>query len=792
MAGRRRIIDDSDSDSEEVMIVDNVDDNNVGKDKAKTRDAPPQQQQNTKQQQAIHPKLQQKIYTEAGLQPSNYWLEKCLSHLRTVGNDSILGSSNLEEESLWTQILHADLRDVVRDPYGNSSSDRGDESAAVQLRNAISQSKTNASNNSANAQQHNSYNSSPDSMQQHVSSKVTLPSSFHLLVQMEEVCDVTMNSEQQLAAMGGGSSSGAPQNNNSGRQPYNNQGGQRNQKYRMLKMVFSDGYYPNGKPYPPPTSSTSQQNQILLSMETSPIKNLSVSSPPGLKLLLHGPIDVTFGILQLNNGNCTVIGGYIDSWKEIWIQAREKAQKSRGLGVDPTIKALIGTEGLLEEEEEVDEGEGESGDVTAPPQPPPPQQMNHQPVLAEDDGLGPFQPWNNNMRGNTYQQPQHGRNNMTPPNQNTAAAQQQSNINMSNNPATLQNTHNQGQSSSTMNVASSSRNNNAGNLRQQTLDSYPKKPRPETTRLLPSNNNGASRPAVQQQIGGGGGNPYQRANNNNNGGRNAQPNNNNLAPMFQQRPQQQPQRQQQQQQPPPPPVAAAVQNNSNVIPIDDDSPPKRGRGVQSNPYASLRPPPASNSNASLQQQASSSTSFNSNPSFSELRTLLQSLRTNRALYDQYYGKVITVPCKISDSGEQGDKDFNIVKANSYGSPQKTKKKNKKDKKYQFLLVGKFFGPKKSEGEVACRVASSVIEPYFGKHTAGEIRKISREDKDRANRLVNQSSTALLHDLSSLSQYQMKLMLTADEFYAKLAQVPRDSTSWMVDIGNPFLLVLKKV
>jgi len=178
-----------------------------------------------------------------------------------------------------------------------------------------------------------------------------------------------------------------------------------------------------------------------------------------------------------------------------------------------------------------------------------------------------------------------------------------------------------------------------------------------------------------------------------------------------------------------------------------------------------------------------------NHSFSELKELLQSLRSNRTLYDQYYGKVITVPCKISDSGEQDDKHFNIVKANSYGSPQKTK-----NKKYEFLFVGKFCGQKQSDGVVACRVASSVIEPYFGEHTAGDIRKICRQDKERAYRLVNQSSCAFHHDFCSLSQFQIKLMLTPDEFYAKLAQVPtlRDSTSWMVDIGNPPLLILRKL
>jgi hypothetical protein len=36
------------------------------------------------------------------------------------------------------------------------------------------------------------------------------------------------------------------------------------------------------------------------------------------------------------------------------------------------------------------------------------------------------------------------------------------------------------------------------------------------------------------------------------------------------------------------------------------------------------------------------------------------------------------------------------------------------------------------------------------------------------------------------------MLTADEFFAKLAQVPASSCEWMHDTGNPFLLVVKKL
>ena len=82
MAGKRRILDDSDSSDSEVMIVDNIDNNNVGKDKAKVNSSTTRTTAPPQQQQAIHPQIQQKIYTEAGVQPSNYWLEKCLSHLR--------------------------------------------------------------------------------------------------------------------------------------------------------------------------------------------------------------------------------------------------------------------------------------------------------------------------------------------------------------------------------------------------------------------------------------------------------------------------------------------------------------------------------------------------------------------------------------------------------------------------------------------------------------------------------------------------------------------------------------
>jgi len=130
------------------------------------------------------------------------------------------------------------------------------------------------------------------------------------------------------------------------------------------------------------------------------------------------------------------------------------------------------------------------------------------------------------------------------------------------------------------------------------------------------------------------------------------------------------------------------------------------------------------------------------------------------------------------------KVFNIVKA---AGGDKKKSKLKKEKKYEFLLVGRFLGPKQSDGAIACRVESSIFETYFDGYSPAEIRKLSREDKDRANRIVNQSSSQFVHDFSSLGQFQMKLLLTADEFFGKVPS----SSDWLSDTANPFLWVVKR-
>lgn len=82
-----------------------------------------------------------------------------------------------------------------------------------------------------------------------------------------------------------------------------------------------------------------------------------------------------------------------------------------------------------------------------------------------------------------------------------------------------------------------------------------------------------------------------------------------------------------------------------------------------------------------------------------------------------------------------------------------------------------------------------MEPFFQGYSPGEVRKLSREDKDRGNRIVTQSTTAFLHELSSLGRVHIKLMLTADEFFEKISSMPSDG--WLSDSKNPLLLVVKR-
>jgi hypothetical protein len=269
----------------------------------------------------------------AGVQPSQHWLQDCQTELRMTG------AANCTPEAVLQQILHHDLRDVVR-IFPAPENDANHPS--VLLRRAVQ-----------------------DSMSAQHNYKSQLPASFKLLVQVEELLDVSQNAETRLSV--GPASPNAPA-------PVGNQ------QARCLKLCLSDGYeaHNNNNNNNNATGNENNndngngmifrphnQSSVFMAMEVEPIPALSVNSKAGVKVLMQGPVQIRHGILlwqpvyrpppdtgaaSANNTNnttatvvqqITVLGGCVTELVQLQATALQQAKLVAGVGIDPTIRALI-------------------------------------------------------------------------------------------------------------------------------------------------------------------------------------------------------------------------------------------------------------------------------------------------------------------------------------------------------------------------------------------------------------------------------------------------------------------
>eukprot|EP00978_Attheya_sp_CCMP212_P016966 scaffold44868_cov59-Attheya_sp.AAC.9 len=269
--------------------------------------------------------LLSRLVNQAGVNPSPEWWQACCAHVQgePPRNNGTTGDSILHE------ILHSDLRDVVRPRERDTTttwSINSDEPHQI-LRQAI----VTSSNLEA-------------------SGKAILPPGFKCMVQLEELLDVSVNAETRLS-VGPASATSAPT-------PVGNQ------RTRCLKMVLSDGYPVDTTCS---TDHTRPNNSLpMVAMEISPIPNLSVQSKPGIKVLLSGSIVVRLGVIMLHEGNAMVLGGQVPALIEVQHKALDLARRNAAVGVDPTIKALIWNP-LTGSEQEDDEGEAASSDIVPQP-----------------------------------------------------------------------------------------------------------------------------------------------------------------------------------------------------------------------------------------------------------------------------------------------------------------------------------------------------------------------------------------------------------------------------------------
>lgn len=228
-----------------------------------------------------------RLYEIAGVRPSRTWLNSYRASQHSFQQQN-LNSADV----ILHQVLHHDLRDVVRE-MGETVAEPNTCAHAQQLRQLV-RSLQPGSNNLSNSPM-----------------TATLPGAFRLMIQVEEIVDVAQNQESRLS-------------------------GGRGQQ-RCLKLCISDGY-----PVPAVSdANNSGQQQVMFAMEMWPIPNLSIQSKAGIKILLHGPIDIRWGFLLLHEGNALVLGGNVHHLAKLQAKALEEAKKQAGVGVDPTLKALV-------------------------------------------------------------------------------------------------------------------------------------------------------------------------------------------------------------------------------------------------------------------------------------------------------------------------------------------------------------------------------------------------------------------------------------------------------------------
>jgi hypothetical protein len=301
--------------------------------------------------------IKAKLLSQLFLQPSSDWLKACVAYLQRK-------NQSLTVDSVLYQVLYSDLRAVVRtlsdgDDGGiRISTQHHHNSIRSGLQTVGAGSVLGDSTNTLPhpilpypaVQLHQAINKSSQATCQY---KQILPQTFGLLCQLEMLEDVSLNADRRLEV--------GPVNKNSNNPtPFVG-----NQSSRCLKLHMTHGYYFHCRDNNVNNNKNSQHG-VFVGTETTPIPNLSSHSLAGMKILLKGPLEIRHRVLLLHPGNCFVLGGGVEELVDYQHKALQRARESAGVGVDPTIRALVRTSTdplLQDQDEDGDEGDEASGDI---------------------------------------------------------------------------------------------------------------------------------------------------------------------------------------------------------------------------------------------------------------------------------------------------------------------------------------------------------------------------------------------------------------------------------------------
>ncbi|OEU16671.1 hypothetical protein FRACYDRAFT_239266 [Fragilariopsis cylindrus CCMP1102] len=655
--------------------------------------------------------IRNRLVLSLALQPTLEWLEECIVYLKSK-------NKTVNVDTILFQVLYSDLRDVVREKTLSSSSNSSNNNIfppARQLREGIKY--------SSQANHDHIY---------------TLPNSFALLCQLEELSDVSMTTQKRLE--------GSDHNNNN-----NNNYNYNQRPSRCLKVCMSHGYDCRDS-----HSNNDNNLNIVVGIETTMIPNLSVDALAGVKILLKGPILIRDSILLLNPKNCIAIGGCIEDLVRQQRDALKKAKRSAGVGVDATIRALIGTTGLEDEDDDNDEAHAEaSGDVVVPRQ-----RQQQQLPLTDRGVLPPAQ-----LPSSRHQQQQ-----VQPSSSSSSTTRNGPTINP----------YMRGRGTTTSLLSSSSNNTTGGGggggstnssrkiinapvanpynrsqHQQQRQETKVPAATARTTTTITAHNSVATNTIN---------NPYNRGQTS-------------ITETSTSRQQQQ------------------QQHNNRTTTTTSHTARARVTPSPVPPFQNVTN--TTNDDMTPQSHAVSSTTTTNNTSntliqnmpFATLYQLLLQLVDDREMYESQRNMIFRI--KTTALANQGSLYFNVVKSKKNGNKSK-----KKEKKYEFFLSASFKSADTTDGTgnndallLSCRIHPSLLDPHFSL-PPHELRALSRTNTDESDRITTEGGQKVQKAYFSPRFWRATLNLTTDEFFGEGSSISSKTvTERLKNLETPILLLI---
>lgn len=128
------------------------------------------------------------------------------------------------------------------------------------------------------------------------------------------------------------------------------------------------------------------------------------------------------------------------------------------------------------------------------------------------------------------------------------------------------------------------------------------------------------------------------------------------------------------------------------------------------------------------------------------------------------------------------------------------------------------GANEKDGAITCRMSNNYLQPFFkmgavsdsfdafslvfnlirvsppnffSNVNKSEMRKISHEDKSKANKIANESGQQVVSDLTSLAPCELRLLHSKNEFFSDKESSPFHGRPKSLDGDVPILLCARK-